>query len=623
MSLKITKGDATPSSVSLFFSDALVADTSANGAKNTANYTIKVPASNQVLTPVDIDYNSLFRAVTISLTPAQKIGEWIFVTVSNLAIPSNPAAISNPLSIAVQVNGEHEITESRAIQEAVAYPVLTEQVSFSPGGGMPASVGGGFPSSQSAASLGLVASNAISDVLGWKVNSTDSRGFVGALTQSFALTEKEGHTEATYTPRSYTVQTDLSQGITGAQASLYTRAKEALDKCLPLLEGLYPLNPEAELEDANALRGLARSQMMEIVKELGQVGGPSTLRVDTYFNILLGVPLNPQMSMVPGDADALTDGTLKELRDVFGIGFDGNPFSNTVADEEDITNFRIIVDYMTSLLQTWINNRRFFDLSGTSEAFLGTQLVLLSRQLSVIVETVNEVRFAMNSVFIGPSERQTLLLKFQDNSPTPMFVEDILGEIDRFASDEGPRLMQDGGRLAIQNNVLPVVKSLAKLAKQAQKPVNVKDLPDGYRTARVQNTWDDLHDQLKELIRLSKPIGRKLPPAEGGLFGIPGILHFDSPSATGQTATIVNLGATSRDLSIKVTGPPDASNAFAVDPAVTTIQAQQTGVVTITPNGPNGPKFQKYTLEILSAGLLLQTIPITVTPAKTQSKSGN
>ena len=89
------------------------------------------------------------------------------------------------------------------------------------------------------------------------------------------------------------MQTDLSGGITGAQASIYTRAADALDKCLPLFDGLYPLDSEAEAEDATALRELAKSQLGEIVKEFGAVGGPSVLRVDTYFQILLGtaVPL--------------------------------------------------------------------------------------------------------------------------------------------------------------------------------------------------------------------------------------------------------------------------------------------------------------------------------------------
>ena len=46
------------------------------------------------------------------------------------------------------------------------------------------------------------------------------RGFA----TSFPLTVG-GHTEAAWTPRTYSVQTDLSGGVTGAQASLYERRR--------------------------------------------------------------------------------------------------------------------------------------------------------------------------------------------------------------------------------------------------------------------------------------------------------------------------------------------------------------------------------------------------------------
>ena len=76
-------------------------------------------------------------------------------------------------------------------------------------------------------------------MLGWKLKDGDPKGFTGALTQSFTLAEVEGHIESRWTPRTYAVQTDLSGGITGAQASVYSRAKDALDQSLPLLDGLY------------------------------------------------------------------------------------------------------------------------------------------------------------------------------------------------------------------------------------------------------------------------------------------------------------------------------------------------------------------------------------------------
>src|SRR5262249_19827090 len=246
------------------------------------------------------------------------------------------------------------------------------------------------------------------------------------------------------------------------------------------LDGLYPLDPEADPEYVKALREMARSQMTEIVKELGIVGLPSILRIDTYFNILLGQnPAQTSSADITFDPDQIA-GTLGELRDTYGINVAGNKFNNSVEDEQDITNFRVISDYMTSLMQSWMANRDFFIVSPDRQAFFGTQLVLISRQFNVIAETVNEVRFALDSVFIGPNERQTLLLQF-DPPLTPMFLEDVLSEVEKFAADEGPRLLRDGGKISVTNNILPVVQSLENLVKQAHHPENIDDLPDGFR----------------------------------------------------------------------------------------------------------------------------------------------
>src|SRR5262249_22992059 len=146
-------------------------------------------------------------------------------------------------------------------------------------------------------------------------------------------------------------------------------------------------------------------------------------------------------------------------------------------------------------------------------AFFGTQLVLISRQFSVIAETVNEVRFAFDSVFIGPSERQTLLLVFRDSKKFPsIFLEVLLQEIVDFFTVEATGLLQDGGRISVTNNIVPVVDSFLGMVTEAKKPANLKSLPDGYRTVRVQRALDDLRDQLSDLKGLVQPVGQQVPP---------------------------------------------------------------------------------------------------------------
>jgi len=420
-----------------------------------------------------------------------------------------------------------------SVVDLSSYPILTEEIGYPPSplsrpsGGTSASVGGGAQGG-----LGAVAARAIGDVLGWKANAADAKGFVGALTQSFSLTEIEGRTESKWNPKSYTVQTDLAGGITGAQASLYTRAQVAQEKCLPLIDGLYALDPRADPEYVKALKEMAKSQITEIVKQFGIVP-PSILRVNTYFEILLGVDrkkLIQQEQHLEHEASGLrvhvdTDpdrihGTLGDIRKIYGIYFqrDGNdnPLSNSVEDEQNITNFRVISDYMTSLLLTWLENFKYFRLSmHKMPAFLGTQLILIGRQFNVVAETVNEVRFVLDSVFIGPNERQQLLLEFH---PTPeghhlpsMYLEDVLTEIEGTVTDEGPRLIKDGGRIALYNNVRPVLDTLIEMIEGARQPRNLNKVPDGYRTPRVRRSLDDLRDQLRYLGKLVEQVEMKVP----------------------------------------------------------------------------------------------------------------
>jgi hypothetical protein len=497
----------------------------ANGVHGTSWAWISVDPS---LMKVTISFIASPFAPT-PVSPEFQPGSWVNIVVKNIwgmpeAGDDHPELEEGFVLLTRQVEGKPGVARRvRDIEDAISYPLLTEEVGYPPSPLARPSGGGGFSGGRGGGGggqgLGQVAAQAIGDVLGWKANAADSTGFVGALTQSFTLVEIEGRTEHKWNPKSYTVQTDLAGGITGAQASLYTRAQVAQEKCLPLLDGLYALDPRADPEYVKALREIAKSQITEIVSQFGVVP-PSILRVNTYFHILLGVErrhLKPEFrAKVETNPDTIF-GTLGHIRDIYGIWFQrggrDNPLSNSVEDEQNITNFRVISDYMTSLLLTWLGNYEYFKLTmGKAPAFLGTQLILISRQFNVIAETVNEVRFTLDSVFIGPNERQQLLLVFPDGYDIPaMFLEDVLTEIEKTVTEEGPRLIKDGGRIALNNNLLPVLQTLMDMIEGAHEPVNIHELPDGFRTARVRHSLDDLRDQLTYLFSLAQQVGTNVP----------------------------------------------------------------------------------------------------------------
>ena len=527
--LRIVNCMVTPSEATVYFSEPLDLNPGgSNDPNKLANYALYTQGPGGTLTPVATStatwtptYDPSSKVTTLSFPPGTfSRGQWVSVVVKHVTSGGTPILNGGNDTFDAQVDGDArdwQRRENRAVtksvEDAVSYPLLTEPVSFPSFGGGPTTSGGGVAPAGGGVALDARAALAVGDVLGWKVNASDPKGFIGALSQAFTLNDVEGHIESTWNPRTYAVQTDLGGGITGAQASLYTRAQDAVQQSLQLLDGLYPLDPDADPEYVKALREMAKSQMNEILKEFGAVGGPSVLRVNTYFQVLLG---QGQQIPVPApgvqfDPDSI-DGTLGTLRDTYGIYFTSNPFSNSIQDEQDITNFRVISDYMTSLLQSWVSNYQFFVLGTSNPAFFGTQLVLISRQFSVISESVNEVRFTLDSVFIGPSERQTLLLEFRDPNTPAIFLEDMLQEIQDFASGEGPRLLQDGGKISIPNNILPVMKNFRHMVHLAHTPVNFRQLPDGFRTIRVQRSLDDLHDQIKALIELAQPVGQQVPP---------------------------------------------------------------------------------------------------------------
>jgi hypothetical protein len=469
----------------------------------------------------------------------------------------------------------------KPLDDLAAYPVLTEEVGFPP------SPLARQPGTSGSAPLGDMVSKAVSDVLGWKVKPGDTKGFMGALTQSFTLTEKEGHVESKWTPRTYAVQTDLAGGITGAQASVYSRGKVALDQCLPLLDGIYALEPEAIAEDVAALKAVVKSQLSELVNELAFLGGPRISRVNQYFNLLLGsstFPIEARQGHVLHNTDPdKIGGTLGNLRDELGLSFTKDDFVNSVADETNLSNFRIISDYVTGLGQTWLYNLSFLVLNSKTP-FFGTQLVLLSRQLSVVAESVDEVRFTLDSVFIGPAERQTMELNFPGATPpiASIFLEDLLSWIRDFSTEEGPRLIQDGGKFGVGNTFFPVVNNLFTIMQYVP---NLSGQPPGFSSARVTLSIVNLTEQLGDLARLAKPIEHIITPEPFfGAFAVEGV----QPNS-GHIGAVVYV----------------RGSGFACNPGVTggglTVQFRPSGFAT--------PLIQAVTVYFRSDSLLVVTVP--------------
>lgn len=411
---------------------------------------------------------------------------------------------------------------ARDLADIQSFSVLTQEM---PASGVQSTSRTGPPSlTGGTSSLAVTADRAIREVLSWRAKGDDPKGFIGALNQAFDLKQVEGHTEWTWTPRSYTVQTDMG-AVTGAQASIFTRAKVALDQSMPLLDGLYPLIPYVEQEDLATVQAVVRSQFTSLVNEFGVVGGPRVPRVDELFELLLGPgsPTNPEHIRKAG--------SLGLVRQRFGLE---RRFVTTVDDEQNLTNYMILVDYVIGLKQSWNHEKSFF-LRGISsrQPFFGTQLVLISRALDVVAQGVQDAYFAMDSVFMADAERQTALLSFADltvwvpdrdtNSLEPytfpydtsgLFVAELLDWVDRAATDELPALLQDAGKDGLESFKASTDRLRKFVHASMSPPQEARGLPPGYHTPRVKRALKLLADGLDEAYGLAFEVRAAEFPAE-------------------------------------------------------------------------------------------------------------
>jgi hypothetical protein len=424
---------------------------------------------NLFLQPPDSDE---FQACKVLL---QRIGEFIDSSVE--AMESAASEEANRVNLG-GLRG--------AVEGIASYPLLTSEVNLAP-----SSPPGGYDGSRGGMlSIRRQVDGAVQEVLGRLPRTSDPRSFVVALKQSFEITETEGHTDFRWTPRTYAGQTELGGGVTGAQASLYTRAQVALDKSLPLLDGLYPLLPDADEQLTQAARAIVRSELTSLVSELGMEGGPRFVRVDGLFDLLL-------KKDIPEDGITIKGGHIGYLTEKYGLK---DSLINTLEEESNFSNFIIFQDYVSSLQDSWT---RFKDVFKDKD--LGTNLVLLSRALSVTAEAVAEVHAAMDSVFVGPAERQ--VAAFPDGSDHSILVDDLLSWVLTFASDEAPSLVREGGKRGI-SAIVPTAQQLADLVRGFLDAIPTDPLlPEGLRHPRVVHPLQELRSYLERVHDLASSIG--------------------------------------------------------------------------------------------------------------------
>jgi hypothetical protein len=178
---------------------------------------------------------------------------------------------------------------------------------------------------------------------------------------------------------------------------------------------------------------------------------------------------------------------------------------NTVDDERVVSNFMTVEDTAFALWLAWWQERQSFGRITTTvrppEPFLGTQLVLVSRTLSVVAEAVQELYFSLDSVFVGPPERQTIRLKLPSGT---LYLSELLEWVDDLASTTWPRYIQDSGK----DGVIAMTQTLKAVKLAVHETTGLPLLSPAMGSPRVKFALRKLDDQLAELVDLTDKFAR-------------------------------------------------------------------------------------------------------------------
>ena len=247
-------------------------------------------------------------------------------------------------------------------------------------------------------------------------------------------------------------------GIAGPQHSICARAIETINLALPFLDSLSVLSGDSAPKDVKALKGVIRSELAELIGELSIGRGPRLARVEQIFSLILD------------QLGALQDG---------------------IEDERNLSGFGVFADYIASLFRSWNNIQQLF----------AAQTAIVTKQLQLVSDAVDEVRFAMDAVSLELEKRQLMTIRYASAGIefSPVTVEDMLAHVQEFASSEGRAAITESGGFALRGSIAPEARRLRRLVSACMDSRNIASAPKTFASPPLQRTIRNLAGQLDEL----------------------------------------------------------------------------------------------------------------------------
>jgi len=342
----------------------------------------------------------------------------------------------------------------------------------------------------------------ISDVLGWRVDIKNADGIKRALAEAFPIKVVNGKNCVEVKKGGFRSQAAQAGtfAVTGAQKSLYERVRTVVEQIKPLLASIRPLTSSPDQEDIDAVKSLIGPELDELVEQLGTEGGPPIARIDHLLHLLIGYEHDEgwwskflaKFHKKSNDSK----GHIYDLGSALGITDDN---VNTIQEEMTLTEFTTILNYTDMIVMTWNANRDAFSYK-PDQAFLGTQAVQIERTLTCVSESVNEVTFALDSVFIGPAERATIIV------PKGEFEGGTLAELLSWIDDVAARGFDQinvSGKYGVGNALKPALEKVCHAVDSVLK-ADIK-IP-GFTHNRVENAFKALQFNLGNALYYAESI---------------------------------------------------------------------------------------------------------------------
>ncbi len=272
------------------------------------------------------------------------------------------------------------------------------------------------------------------------------------------MRDRKTSTGLVWRPRGCTNESALG-AVTGAQAMIYCRARDVLIRSQPLLDSLRSWHVDPDRDDIDPLREIVHSQLDEFVSELSRQSGPRIARAELVLDLL--------------------QQALWQVRNRLG--------SATVEEEQSLTDFLVLEDYVAGLRRTWNLERPALERAQRRRAKELAQLAPVVRMLAVVAGAADEAASALGAA-IDPVELLTTTI-----GDSSLSLADLFSWIDGFASSEGPHLIADGGREGVEIALLPTAKLLHDLVQTALAAGH------GCGNPRVETSWRELLRALEKV----------------------------------------------------------------------------------------------------------------------------